>query len=175
MTEETKEEAQEESLSLEERVNRIGEIVFQNNRILNSMLEALNQRQPATGPHYPAGYPNTTPTPPGTPPAPPAPPGAPGGTVPLSTAAPTAPAAYTNTYSEEREYIGAEEQQRTARTYTDMGNLMPDRAQSAGPPPPDVPQPQPTVDERTVRRAPTAPDGGERLMTPDEYRNENPE
>ena len=43
MTEETKEEAQEESLSLEERVNRIGEIVFQNNRILNSMLEALNQ------------------------------------------------------------------------------------------------------------------------------------
>ena len=56
-----------------------------------------------------------------------------------------------------------------------MGNLMPDRAQSAGPPPPDVPQPQPTVDERTVRRAPTAPDGGERLMTPDEYRNENPE
>ena len=74
MTEETKEEAQEESLSLEERVNRIGEIVFQNNRILNSMLEALNQRQPATGPHYPAGYPNNAPTPAG---AAPAPPGAP--------------------------------------------------------------------------------------------------
>ena len=175
MTEETKEETQEESLSLEERVNRIGEIVFQNNRILNSMLEALNQRQPATGPHYPAGYPNTAPTPPGTPPAPPAPPGAPGGTVPLSTAAPTAPAAYSNAYSEEREYIGAEEQQRTARTYTDMGNLMQPGPETAGPPPTGAPQPQPTVDERTVRQAPAAPDGGERLMTPDEYRNENAE
>ena len=114
------------------------------------MLEALNQRQPATGPHYPAGYPNNAPTPAG---AAPAPPGAPGGTVPLSTAAPTAPAAYTNTYSEDREYIGAEEQQRTARTYTDMGNLMPDRAQSAGPPPPDVPpHAHPSKSSRTPPR-----------------------
>ena len=170
MTEETKEETKEESLSVEDRVNRIGEIVFENNRILNSMLEALNQRQPATGPHYPAGYPNTTPAAPAAPVA-----ATPGGTVPLSTAAPTAPAAFSNTYSENREYIGAEEQHRTSRTYTDMGNLAPDRAQAAGPPPPDVPQPPPTTDERTIRQAPAPSDGAERVMTPDEYRNENPE
>ena len=168
MTEETKEETKEETLSVDDKIHRIGEIVFENNRILNSMLAALNQRPPAAGPPYPTGYPNA--------PAPPAPSTpAPGGTVPLSTAAPTAPAAFSNTYSEDREYIGAEEQHRTSRTYTDMGNLAPDRAQAAGPPPPDAPQPPPTTDERTVRRPPAASDGAERIMTPDEYRNENPE
>ena len=155
MTEESKEEVTE--LSTDQKLDALMRGVYQNNQLLTRLVngldaiipiisEKLTPRQP-TGPTYPQGYPvQPPPTPPN----------------PLTT-----PTEFTNRFSEQTEYMGAEEANRSGRTYTHMGNVAQQFEQPAANQPPAQQPPQ--------EQAPPSNDAGERMMTPEEYRNAFPE
>ncbi len=155
MTEESKEEVKE--LTTDQKMEALMNGVYQNNQLLTRLVngldaiipiisERLTPQQPA-GPTYPQGYPVQ---PPQTPPNP-----------------QTTPTEFSNRFTEETEYTGAEEASRSSRTYTHMGNV----AQSFSQPPPSQPPPQ----QQPQAQAPPPNDSGERMMTPEEYRNAFPE
>ncbi len=155
MTEESKEEVKE--LTTDQKMEALMNGVYQNNQLLTRLVngldaiipiisERLTPQQPA-GPTYPQGYPVQSPQ---TPPNP-----------------QTTPTEFSNRFTEETEYTGAEEASRSSRTYTHMGNV----AQSFGQPPPSQPPPQ----QQPQAQAPPPNDSGERMMTPEEYRNAFPE
>ncbi len=155
MTEESKEEVKE--LTTDQKMEALMNGVYQNNQLLTRLVngldaiipiisERLTPQQPA-GPTYPQGYPVQ---PPQTPPNP-----------------QTTPTEFSNRFTEETEYTGVEEASRSSRTYTHMGNV----AQSFGQPPPSQPPPQ----QQPQAQAPPPNDSGERMMTPEEYRNAFPE
>ena len=160
MTEQSNEEVKE--LTTDQKIEVLMNGVYQNNQLLTRLVngldaiipiisERLTPQQPA-GPTYPQGYPVQ---PPQTPPN------------PLTT-----PAQFNNRFSEETEYTGAEEASRSSRTYTHMGNV----AQQFGQAPPDQPPP-PQQQQPPPPQTQTPPpnDAGERMMTPEEYRNAFPE
>ena len=149
MTEESKEDVKE--LTTDQKMEALMNGVYQNNQLLTRLVngldaiipiisERLTPQQP-TGPSYPQGYPAQQPQ---TPPNP-----------------QTTPTEFSNRFSEETEYTGAEEASRSSRTYTHMGNV----AQQFGQPPPNQQPPQ----------QPPPNDSGERMMTPEEYRDAFPE
>ena len=155
MTEENKEEIKE--LTTDQKMEALMNGVYQNNQLLTRLVngldaiipiisERLTPQQP-TGPTYPQGYPAQPPQ------APPNP--------------QTTPTQFSNRFTEDTEYTGAEEANRSSRTYTHMGNV----AQSFGQPPPNQPPPQ----QQPQAQAPPPNDSGERMMTPEEYRNAFPE
>ena len=149
MTEQTNIEASE--LTIDQKIDALANGVYENNRMIKLMLEASNnflssQRKPA-GPSYPAGYPNHTQQ------------------QPVNDD-------FDNRFSDQSEYRGAEEDQRAGRTFTQMGNLAPSGTPDTQPPPhhPTPPPPggmPPPAQEHT--------DGGERVMTPEEYREAHSE
>ena len=156
MTEESKEDTKE--LTTDQKMEALMNGVYQNNQLLTRLVngldaiipiisEKLTPQQPS-GPTYPQGYPVQ---PPQTPPD------------PLTT-----PTQFSNRFSEETEYTGAEEANRSSRTYTHMGNV----AQQFGQPPANQPPPQQPPPQA---QAPPPNDAGERMMTPEEYRNAFPE
>ena len=157
MTEESKEDTKE--LTTDQKMEALMNGVYQNNQLLTRLVngldaiipiisEKLTPQQPS-GPTYPQGYPVQ---PPQTPPD------------PLTT-----PAQFSNRFSEETEYTGAEEASRSSRTYTHMGNVV----QQFGQAPPNQPPPQQQPPPQT--QTPPPNDAGERMMTPEEYRNAFPE
>lgn len=144
-------------LTIDQRLEALMNGVYQNNQLLTRLVsgldaiipivsERLTPQQP-TGPSYPQGYPVQ---PPQTPPNP-----------------QTTAKEFSNRFSEETEYTGAEEAYRSARTYTHIGNV----AQSFGQPPPNQPPPE----NQPPPTGPPPNDSGERMMTPDEYRAAHPE
>ena len=156
MTEESKEEATE--LSTDQKLDALMNGVVANNDLLTRLVAGLDAIVPVlsnlvtpqqpTGPTYPQGYPTQ---PPQTPPNP-----------------QTNPTQFSNRFSEETEYTGAEEAYRSGRTYTHMGNVAQQFEQAQ----PNQPLPQqPTTDTQS----PPPNDAGERMMTPEEYRNAFPE
>ena len=157
MTEESKEEVKE--LTTEQKLDALMNGVVANNDLLTRLVAGLDAivpvisnmltpQQPPAGPPYPQGYPVQ---PPQTPPNP-----------------QTTPAQFSNRFSEESEYMGAEEASRSSRSYTHMGNVAQQFGQApANQPPPQQPPPQ--------SQAAPPNDAGERMMTPEEYRNAFPE
>jgi len=159
MTEENNE------LTTDQKLEALMNGVYQNNQLLTRLVsgldaiipiisERLTPQQP-TGPSYPQGYPvqplqTWGGQPPQTPPNP-----------------QTTPTEFSNRFSEETEYTGVEEAYRGTRTYTHMGNV----AQSFGQPPPNQPPPE----NQPPPTGPPPNDSGERMMTPDEYRDAHPE
>ena len=77
---------------------------------------------------------------------------------------------YQNVYGEEREYSSADEHHRGPRTYTDL----PQQAEAQPPhqPPPIPPGGMPAPPDASV---PAVGPSGERVMTPDEYRDAHSE
>jgi len=145
------EQTEASTLTLDQKIDALANGVYENNRMIQLMLEALNnylssQRAPV-GPSYPTGYPNHT-----------------------QQAAP--PNEFDNRFTEQSEYRGAEEDQRAGRTFTQMENLVPTGPPDTQPPPhhptPPPPGGMPPPPEQYA-------DGGERVMTPDEYREAHPE
>ena len=137
------------TLTLDQKIDALANGVYENNRMIQLMLEAfnnyLNSQLAPVGPTYPTGYPNHTPQP---------------------------VADFDNRFNEQSEYRGAEEDQRAGRTFTQMENLVPPGPPDTQPPPhhPNPPPPggMPSPPQQYA-------DGGERVMTPEEYRDAHPE
>ena len=137
------------TLTLDQKIDALANGVYENNRMIQLMLEAfnnyLNSHRAPVGPTYPTGYPNHAPQP---------------------------VADFDNRFNEQSEYRGAEEDQRAGRTYTQMENLVPPGPPDTQPPPhhPNPPPPggMPSPPQQYA-------DGGERVMTPEEYRDAHPE
>ena len=128
-------------LTYDEKLDALMRCVYENNQMLNSLLEAVNKYLNPSNPgvSYPAGYPNQD--------------------------QPTNE--FDNRFTENMEYKGAEEDLRDNRTYTHMGNLEQQQAPSHHPPPiPPGGMPPPSEPTEPT----TTGVGGETVMTPDEYR-----
>lgn len=134
-------QTEQNTLTYDEKLDALMRCVYENNQMLNSLLEAVNRflNPPNSGVQYPAGYPNQN--------------------QPASE--------FDNRFTENKEYKGAEEDLRASRTYTQMGNLeqAPPPAHHPPPIPPGGMPPPPAPSE-----AVTTGVGGEVVMTPDEYR-----
>ena len=81
------------TLTLDQKIDALANGVYENNRMIQLMLEAfnnyLNSQRAPVGPTYPTGYPNHAPQP---------------------------VADFDNRFNEQSEYRGAEEDQRAGRT-----------------------------------------------------------
>ena len=128
-------------LTYDEKLDALMRCVYENNQMLNSLLETVNKylNPSKPGVSYPAGYPNQD--------------------------QPTNE--FDNRFTENMEYKGAEEDMRDGRTYTHMGNLEQPQAPNHHPPP-IPPGGMPAPSEPTVPM--TTGVGGEVVMTPAEYR-----
>ena len=137
------------TLTLDQKIDALANGVYENNRMIQLMLEAfnnyLNSQRAPVGPTYPTGYPNHAPQP---------------------------VADFDNRFNEQSEYRGAEEDQRAGRTFTQMENLVPPGPPDTQPPP-HHPNPLPPGGMPSPPQQYT--DGGERVMTPEEYRDAHPE
>jgi hypothetical protein len=134
-------QTEQNTLTYDEKLDALMRCVYENNQMLNSLLEAVNRflNPPNSGVQYPAGYPNQN--------------------QPASE--------FDNRFTENKEYKGAEEDLRASRTYTQMGNLEQAPPPSHHPPPiPPGGMPPPPAPSEAV----TTGVGGEVVMTPDEYR-----
>lgn len=134
-------QAEQSTLTYDEKLDALMRCVYENNQMLNSLLEAVNKflNPPNSGVQYPAGYPNQD-----------------------------QPAnEFDNRFTENKEYRGAEEDLRDSRTYTQMGNLeqAPPPTHHPPPIPPGGMPPPPAPSEAIATGV-----GGEVVMTPDEYR-----
>ena len=133
-------------LTYDEKLDALMRCVYENNQMLNSLLETVNKYLNPSNPgvSYPAGYPNQD--------------------QPVSE--------FDNRFTENMEYKGAEEDMRDNRTYTQMGNLEqpqpPPYLGGPTPPPPGGMPPVPPLSEPPEPM--TTGVGGETVMTPDEYR-----
>lgn len=150
------------SATISEKIDVIADNVIANNDMLNSIIEAMNMLLPKLAPPpqnqagvpYQAGYPQE--------------------------AAPKA-SEYSNQYNDQSEYSSPDESHRDSRTYAQ--NMAPVQGAFANQPPSHHPPPVPpggmppphTQNTPTAVPRPLTGPQGERIMTPEEYRNENPE
>ncbi len=139
-------QTEQNTLTYDEKLDALMRCVYENNQMLNSLLEAVNRflNPPNSGVQYPAGYPNQN-----------------------------QPAnEFDNRFTENKEYKGAEEDLRASRTYTQMGNLEqpqpPPYLGGSTPPPPGGMPPVSPLSEPPEPM--TTGLGGEVVMTPEEYR-----
>jgi len=138
-----------EELTLDQKIDTMFSVVVENNNMLKALLQALERFvQPPASPGIPyqPGYP-TNPNPP---------------TRPLNE--------FANVYGEEQQYSSPDEPNRGDRTYTQMPTAQsmgqetqaPPSHHPTPPPPGGMPPQQQPPPPQTV--------SGERVMTPDEYR-----
>ena len=152
MTEQT--ETPSKELTLDQKLDTIFSVIVENNNMLKSLLQALEQLGKPTatpGVPYQPGYP-TNPEP---------------ATRPVNE--------FANVYGEEQQYSSPDEPYRNERTYTQMPtpqNMGQQTQQQPAPshhPPPIPPGGMPPQQE------PPPSVGGERVMTPEQYREAHPE
>ena len=152
MTEQTNTPTEElEELPLDQKLAKLFSVVVDNNNMLKALMQVLDQfSRPASHPvgvPYQPGYPaNAAP-----------------GTRPLND--------FSNAYSEASEYSSPDEPYRSERTYTQMPT--PPQAQQGAPP--HHPPPTPPGGMPPQQQSPPPSVGGERVMTPDEFREAHPE
>tara|TARA_R110000765_G_scaffold68169_1_gene131805 strand:+ start:1372 stop:1821 length:450 start_codon:yes stop_codon:yes gene_type:complete len=133
-------------LTYDEKLDALMRCVYENNQILNSLLETVNKYLNPSNPgiSYPAGYPN-----------------------PAAPSPDQSAKEFDNRFTENMEYKGAEEDLRDGRTYTHMGNLEQPLPPTHHPPPiPPGGMPGPSIPTEPM----TTGVGGEVVMTPAEYR-----
>jgi hypothetical protein len=148
-SQQTPSEESQKPKTVEEKLDTIAGIVVANHQMLTALVDAVNsalQQEPV--PQSPTQAP-PIPYQPGYPP-------------PVNE--------YQNVYGEEREYSSADEHHRGPRTYTDLPQQ--EEAQPLHHPPPIPPGGMPAPPAASV---PAAGPSGERVMTPEEYRDAHPE
>ena len=158
----TETQKEEQPLTLEQKLDSLLEISLSNNEMLQALVNAVNSamqepqpqpQQSQQGMPYQPGYP---------PPA----------------------NEYGNVYADGREYSSADEIHRGPRTYNSIPDVNPPHHPAAPPPggmpPPQQQQPPPHHPNPPPPGGMPSPpqqytDGGERVMTPEEYRDAHPE